>query len=317
MKKKRRSVLFYDLFMEATSRAEVAPQPLSVKRAFQLIAMLPENARSISKARGAITIYVSDFELTDKYAKVLINRSDCGIPDPVFTAPKKGTRRTAAKNVEEGQDFSAHVVIKFPDGPGAALMLLEQCSGIGVTVILMLFTRILRLARDKAPNDFRQMHPDGSIGADGAPRTYQVVHLIKADGHPSDTFIADLNAGEVQTLEMVTRNLKGGFDSSGYFVEEKETITLKPSISIKRPVKLATHLLDVVSGKKKDFSRATVRFKLPSGEIRSVDIDPDIGVPDTYVKKQQLEGFSSDLESSYEKFHPEIIGKMAYLASRS
>jgi hypothetical protein len=257
-------------------------------------------------------------EITDKYAKILINKSDKRIPDPVFTDLSKKSRRKANKLIDEGQDFSAHVIVRFHDDPTfPALMLLEQCPGISVGVVEALLNRMLRAARLLSPADFVQVHPDGSVDATGKPKRYRVAHSLNAEGHPSDTFTADLNGGQVQAVQLTTRKRRGGFDTTGYFVEDKEIVVLKPTISIKRPQNLAAHVFSVVTGKKKDYTSARIQFKLASGEKRDVPLDLDEEAPTEYVRRETIKNFSSDLESSYDALHSEIVGRMMLLASKA
>lgn len=318
MKKSERMVLFYDLVPLASSRTFDAPAPLSVRRVIKLLEMVPKDLRVLRRAKGANTIYLNDIEVTGKFAKILINKSDKRIPDPVFTDPSKKARRRVGKHADEGQDFSAHVVIRFPDDDAyPALMLVEQVAGISISVVVDLLRKTLKAARFVSPGDFLQVHPDGSIDSKGAPKQYRVTHSVEAEGHPSDTFTSDLNAGEVQYVELTSRRHKGGFDTTGYFVEDREMIVLKPSISIKRPQNLTKHVMSVVTGKKKDYTKARIKFKLANGEPRHVDVDLDDELPEKYVKRMMIGSFAADLESSYDNLHPELVNKMVYLASRS
>ncbi len=69
---------------------------------------LDQMVKELSK--GKELLYVADWDWTDDTISILINKSDKGMSDPVFTIPKEKKRRTAEKKEEEGQDFSIHVV---------------------------------------------------------------------------------------------------------------------------------------------------------------------------------------------------------------
>ncbi|WP_156404564.1 hypothetical protein [Curvibacter sp. PAE-UM] len=317
MKKTERVVLYYDLKITASSRTFDGPAPISVKKAISLMELVPKEHRAMRRARGSQTIYISDWQRHGNTVKILINKSDKSLADPVFSVPTKSSRRVARKRSDEGQDFSSHVVIKFPqDTASPALMLVEQCPGLNAIVIADLFRRVLRLAKDISPKDFQQIHPDGSLDSDGLPLKYSVFYGAELDGHLSPTFVEDLNRGEMRTVELITnKKTRNDFDTTGYLVEDKASIVLKVSPTALRPADVATHVLNFVKGKSKDFSLAKIRFKEPdSSNERTVTIDPDVGVAENYVKRDLLTNFEQLLESSYASLHDEIIKKMLYLA---
>jgi hypothetical protein len=315
MKKNERVILHYDLKMVASSRTFESPSVLSIRRAFRLLELIPEELRATKRARGSQTFYLSDIEVTDTYAKILFNKSDKNIPDPVFSVPSKKTRRTAAKQVEEGQDFACHILVKIPPpGQLVGLMLVEQAPGLSTPFVVMMLNRLLRLASRYSPRDFVQVHPDGSLGPDGKPRTYNVRHRFEAMGQLAETFEADLNRGQLKGIELTTNKLQAGFDQSGYLKEEKEVLFLKPSLSVQRPRDLARHVSAMLKGQS-DYSSARIKFEPPDGgRAQNVLIDATTGVAEKYVKRSVIAGFTRSLASSYDKMHGEIIEKMMHIA---
>lgn len=317
MKKTERVVLYYDLKITASSRTFGSPVPVSVKKAISLMELVPRAQQAMRMTRGAQTIYVSDWARTGNTVKILINRSDKSLSDPVFSVPAKSARRIARKRRDEGQDFSSHIVIKIPqDSTSPALMLVEHCPGLNAIVIAKLFRRLIRLSKPLSPKDFQQIHPDGSIDSDGKPQTYSVTYGVELDGHISPSFAEDLNRGEVKAVELITsRKSHNDFDTTGYLVEEKASVVLKVSPTALKPKNVATHLLNLVKGKSKEYGQAKIRFKVPDSKgERTVVVDPDVGVAENYVKRDVLTNFDELLEASYPSFNEEIMNKMLFLA---
>ena len=97
MKKKERLVFYYDLSISVSSRVFSAPKSISVKKAFELMQLVPLEQRIKEFSKGHELLYVSDWEWTDSTISILINKSDKEMSDPVFTIPKENKRRTAEK----------------------------------------------------------------------------------------------------------------------------------------------------------------------------------------------------------------------------
>jgi hypothetical protein len=113
---------------------------------------------------------------------ILVNKSDKGMSDPVFTIPKEkkgvqqktGTRRT--------RFFCSHRCATSTSDLDPALVLIEYCTGLGMFVVQRLFNQILHDAKALAPQDFEQNHPDGAVDDAGKPKKYNVVFKCQFDG---------------------------------------------------------------------------------------------------------------------------------------
>lgn len=147
MKKTERLVFFYDLAIVAESRTFKAPKPISVRKAFELMELVPQEQRIKDMSKGREQFYVSDWKWDDEIISILVNKSDKGMSDPVFTIPKEKKRRRAEKQEREGQDFSVHIVVQLPQSDlDPALVLIEHCTGLGMFVVQRLFNQILHNA---------------------------------------------------------------------------------------------------------------------------------------------------------------------------
>jgi hypothetical protein len=317
MKKNERIVQYYDVSISARSRTFDAPEAISVKRALDILDSIPMEQRATRRGRGTQTFYISAWRKEGRSVLILINKSDQGIADPVFTIPIRGSRRTAAKRQEEGQDFSAHVLIKpNPDPLQPALMLVEQCPGLSGMTIGNLLSTFMRTAARLTPENFVQIHPDGSVDENGKPATYNVRFKFEVLGHPSEDFVNDLNRGALSSLELITSRVKGGaIDDSHYLVQSRASVVLKVSPQIQRPADLAGHVLDLITNKQKDYSTARLTFKIPNSQReQSVEIDAETGIPEKYIKRMVMNNFALPLEGSYANFNEEVVRRLLVLA---
>lgn len=316
MSKTERKILFYDLKSTAGSRTFDSPTPLSLKRLFQLMELVPIDIRKLELSNKTQTIYVSKWKTTGNDVHILVNRSDQSIADPIFSVPATNSRRTVEKEDDEGQDFSAHILIRLPKiATDSALLLIEQCPGLSAELIGKLFKAILKLARALSPTDYVQKHPDGSVDELGNPRTYNLRLGFLVDGHISPDFAADLNQGQIRSIELIThRKLNTPFDTVGYFTEDTRTVKLvvDPGGVV---ANIANHVMNVFQQNKTTYDVAKVRFVAPDGEQeRTVTLDTN-GAPDNYVKKEIISGFDTLLKNSYEDFNKEILDKMTLIAN--
>lgn len=317
MKKNERTVYFYDLSIIARSRSFEAPKPISVRKAFDLIKLIPEESRVRNFSNGQEEFYISDWRWDEKeeIACILINKSDKDLSDPIFTDPTNRKRRVVEKMNGEGQDFSIHAVIKFPkDTSEPAVLLLEHCNGLGVSVLKRLLNGLLKDAKSLEPASYEQNHPDGSRDENGKSRKYKVNFTFGVAGHPSSDFINDLNRGKVDSIELITETKRyNQIDQEGYIKEKCQILSVTLSDSEGLLKDKATKVVNFIKNKKADFGKARIKFKTESGLSRTVEMSTEDGLASQYVKKEKIEGFVKTLDSSYEKINDQILSKMKVL----
>lgn len=277
--------------------------------------LVPIEQRIKEMSKGREQVYVSDWNWDGEIISILVNKSDKGMSDPVFTIPKEKKRRTAEKQEQEGQDFSVHLMVQLPDDDlQPALVLIEYCTGLGIFVVQKLLNQILQDAKSFAPQEFEQFHPDGAVDDNGKPKRYNVAFKCEFEGHISDDLKYDLDNGKIQSIELITEKEKyTNIDEDGYIQEKCKTLvlTLKDENS---PIKdKFDRIKNVVTKKKDDYSRARIKFKTSTGLDRTVEMDTNDASVQGYIKKEKLDGFEFDLKSSYENFCDAILGKMKML----
>lgn len=312
MKKTERIVFYYDLSISASSRTFEAPKTISVRKAFELIQLVPLDQMVKELSKGKELLYVADWDWTDDTISILINKSDKGMSDPVFTIPKEKKRRTAEKKEEEGQDFSIHVVIKLSQNDlGTAIVIVEYCAGLGVLNIRKLLNSLLKDAKKISPEEFAQFHPDGAMDDKGNPKKYNVTFKCELDGHISDDLKHDLDHGKLHSIELITeKEQHTPFDEDGYIEEKCKTLVLIPKDDDAGIVNKYSRVKKIFTGQKDNYSKAKIKFKTPTGLERTVEMDTVEGLAQAYVKKEKLDGFEFDLKSSYEQFNEPTLTKI-------
>ncbi len=310
MKKTERLVSYYDLSIRAESRTFEAPKPISVRKAFQLMELVPIEKCLKDESKGREQFYISDWKWEGDVISILVNKSDKGISDPVFTIPQKKQRRTAEKQEEEGQDFSVHIVVQLPqDDQQAALVLIENCVGLGVYAVQRLLNQILHDAKQLKPLDYEQFHPDGAVDDKGKSKKYNVDFKCEFEGHISDDLKYDLDNGKIQSIELITEKEKyTNIDEDGYIQEKCKTLVL--TLKDEGVTGKFNKIKNVFIKKKDDYSRARIKFKTPTGVDRTVVMDTNDVSAQGYVKKEKLDDFEFDLKSSYDKFCDALLERM-------
>ncbi|GAW87290.1 conserved hypothetical protein [Bathymodiolus platifrons methanotrophic gill symbiont] len=291
------------------------PKPISVREAFELIKLIPLGKRTKVLAKGNESLYMSYFEWTDDIISILINKSDKGISDPIFTIPKENKRRTAEKTEEEGQDFSSHIVIKLPNKDiDPALVIIEQCHGLSVSTIKELLDNIINDAKKISPDKFKQMHPDGSVDNDGNPKKYDVIFKSEFDGHISNELKDDLNHGKIRSIELITdKDQNTDFDEEGYVKEKCKTLVLTLKDNENNIANKYGRIVKLCKKEKNNYSHARIKLKTQSGLDRTVNMNTADGLVQHYVKKEKLDNFNYNLKSSYDKPDKSILDKMKKL----
>lgn len=312
MKKAERLIYHLDLSILAKSRTFDAPRTISVRRAFQLMELIPKGQRIKNISKGREALYISDWSHEDSIICILVNKSDKTLSDPVFTNPTKSKRRTAEKQEDEGQDFSSHIVVKLPsDDLLPATVLIEHCPGLGIHVVERLFNQLLHDAKTYSPSDFKQNHPDGALGDDGKQKQYNVAFKCDFAGHISDELKHDLNNGKIHSVELITEKERhSNLDEHGYLVEKCKTLELTVVDENRTLKDIYTYLKSYFATRKADYSRARIRFKSSSGIERTIEMETSDASALGYVKRDILNGFEFELKSSYEAFHDPILERM-------
>jgi hypothetical protein len=314
MLKTQRKIAFYDVSLKGRSSEFQAPSSMPLRIAFNILMALPVSARIVSFNNKLTSFYISQLSQDGQLVSILLNKSDRAVADPVFSDPAKRVRRTAQKTVQEGQDYSVHVLIRLPlNDVEPALALVEVCRGFSIGSVAKMLDSILRSTWRANPKYFRQTHPDGSIDDDGKPKVMVVSQSFEFFGHVSLELAQDLEGGTIRDVELISnREVNTDFDQGDYLVQRRRSIVLgvKDSVST---LGILAKLRNTFSRQKPSYDRAVVKFKTSENQDRVAEYDIENGRFEGYVKKEVLDGFEYELKSSYDDFCVPILARMKTL----
>lgn len=318
-KSKTRRILFFDLKLSAygnSSGEKYALTPWPIESLLNHL-ILEKNAGSVlrsNKARSEI-FYLADIQvdLPNSRASLLINRSDRDASNTVYSNPEISHVRSLPKQEKEGNDFSAHFVLKLNPVNHSYLALLEMTPGLSSRKVEGFLNGLLRQCARTYRTSYQANHPNESCDSNGNRVQITANHRIELRGHPSNQFINELNQGVLESIELIdSRRINLPWDTHARTREVSRNILLRsnPAISsinfdrLKDAVKL---------GHSRDYASAKVKFRTATKMARTVLVETEhanIANDEMFVRKETIDGFSNPLETSYQSLHSEICGKM-------
>ncbi len=272
---------------------------------------LVKKGRTSSSAR----VYLADFELKDDKLILLVNRSDPTAPDAVSSDPENKSRVVHRKPVNHGSEYSAHVVIGLDPvlGDNYYLCIIETVygSGLHLSSITNYLKFIIAFLRKEFEEEYKLPHAAGVKLKNGDPVMVRHVHTLELQGHPSESFQADLNSGVLSGIDLINFSGNGAtWDDKGAITEYQKIVQLKPTAGLIGSAAAAVRQVrQRVSITHTEYQHMRVRFRTESGESKDATIASDTGKLvdlDKYVKKHTIPSPISDT-NSFEKINRAII----------
>lgn len=316
-KSKERLITFFDLKLTAFGLADRQKYALPAFPLDTLISKIQalKAAQQCPSLKGkAETIYLADIDVdaARTRAVLLVNISDKGASDAVYSAPERGHRRVLQKVGDEGSDRSAHVVIKLTPADGVYLTILEVAPGLPSSKINRFLTHLFKFCSRIDRAAFTQAHPTNAVNARGRPIMIVTRHLAHLDGHPSLELLRDLDTGTLSSIELIDKGHENlNWDTSGRTKEVARTVLLRPG-----PVAGTNmdRLRDAFSrGWRQSYTEARVRFKTSSNITRTVLLETEhmnLANDSKFLKKEKLDGFANPLSASHEQINQELMQKI-------
>lgn len=259
------------------------------------------------------TWHIADIEFAPDQSSVciLVNRSDKLGADPAISDPGTGHFAVTPKINDQGNAFSAHVVIKLaPTTDATYIALIEDALGIGSGDIAMLLKLVTKAAAKLDREFFMCNDPSG----DPALRRF-TEYTYAFQAHPSDQFEQELNSGKLSGIELIELfPLPVEFDGIAGTREKKKVTHLTMEDA---PVPLFDRLQEIGrAARGQNVGQLRVIFKDTANFYRTVDLDTatmDLVNEDRFVKKAKLEGFAQKLSTGYKSINPETFAKIRVL----
>lgn len=314
MKSRERTIYFYDVRINATTRSAgiTAPSCISMLEAIRLIAKLDLKGRHGAFKRGEKELYqIQDVKVdrTTGEVQLLINHADRTLADPVFKHFESRRIRPAGKEPIEGIDVSAHVLLRpSQSDPYAALLLVTYGSGVTAKFIEWLLGKLMDIAAGNTKNKrhFEFRHPSGEAG-----KSYRVSYKFECLGHKSQQLKEDLARGHLQTVELISHET-ANIDTGGGFIVSAQSLSIKPVATVKPTFGTLVQAISAVTAStKKNFDSVRVRFKDAADNQRE-ELFPANDLEAAFIRKERLK-FETDLPSQNTVINTTIMNAMIEL----
>lgn len=288
---KIKSVVRYELNGSFTTN-NVAALPL--RTVMQQIKVLFSGGTAILKELpSGVKFYLADINLDEELNKatLLINKSDPNEPDQTISNPVAKDRKSLKKPAGYGNDYSAHVSFNLIEAsPNVYMMVYESPKG-GVlgTHIHSFLNFLLRECRHANEAAYKVNHPSGAM-ENGQPVKANALHSVELSGKISDDFYNDILNGELGRIELANYEHCGDpWDQNNSFKQDKRILILKPEIQNLPAESFFDAIRKACSkGADFDYQKATIVFKDPSDNQRSIEINTEdltLSDDERYVKK--------------------------------
>ena len=260
--------------------------------------------------------YLKDFRIDDDNIIFLVNRCDPNGPDMATSNPVEKEHMVHSKPLGHGVDYSAHVVVKRVPVRGREyyLCVIETLvgSGLNATVIKSYLKHVVRKCRAEFPKKYQI--PDISD-----PKIkVRHVHDVEFQGHPSDSFINDIENGHLSGIQAIRyRGKEGVLDTVGGISEQYRSIKFKVDTAFVSDVADSLKTLrNTILREYKEYSELRVGFRTADDQNKTAKISMDTGNlvdAEHYTKKFELKSIAVN-QTSYTDISDAIIKEiMSYM----
>lgn len=315
----RRNVHFFDMVLSSRGKLNRANNPIDfeatpksitdIAKEIQKLFNSGDNLLQQGRTSTSCSHYLKDFRLNSNEIIMLVNRCDPNAPDMVTSDPLNNVQQVHPIPPGHGGDYSAHVIIKTTPvvGDSYYLCMIETLvgSGLNSTAIKSYLNSILRKCRAEFPENYKI--PDIS----DPEIKVRHVHQLNFHGHPSASFLEDLENGSISDLEAISYSEQGAtLDQSGAIIERYRTIKLKADSNMITDIKKSlSNLRSKLLSEYVEYPYLRLRFNDADGNSRSAEILVENGHlvdNDRYVKKFELKSLAVN-QTGYATINNAII----------
>lgn len=314
MKNNQRHVHFYDLKIR-TSKVAATPPAFSDVLAVLKARMIAGNAsHKIANDTETLTIKDIYVDAPNKAAVLLVTHTDPSSPNAVYSDPAAKKSRVAEKQPGEVGEFGAHVVVSLAeekDRPATYLTLIERVTKVGRTSVERVVTAIVRDQCKVDLNTFVCEDRTGKRTRAGTPKMVDFRPLFELSGHPSDSFIDDLDSGGLTGMTLVQDRSHQQIGGRTYL--KPEEASLRVSVDEKHLVQnLWADLKAALFQESKDWTRARISFKGADGRPGTAEVNTETGnvIDEVYVRSVSLTDPNWLLHDSADKVVPAFATRM-------
>lgn len=304
MKRRELPVSFYEISVKASFHGE--PQAEPVPPPVMDLLRLCHAAKRTPKTDGAVRLSLEDWtKHHNGQHSILINRADKDRTDIALVHYPTGNRRRAGKTVDDGLEFSTHILVSpFAKDESRAMVLATGGAGISRDQLQRILNQVLLEVRkdDAHAEYFKRAHPSGETG-----KFLKLICHFELLAHQSRLFTDILNLGYLNEVELI-ENENTKLDQ--HFIQKAHTVRLMVS---QEGTSLTLNMLKRAigaSGVKPN--QLLVRFKDPDlGGMATKTIEAN-DLESALTKRDAIK-FDSDISPCYTALNMEIITKLRQL----
>lgn len=322
MRNDRRDIYFYDLEIRASKEAASPP---NIKDIVDLLTQRATNGEATYRFNfGRETLSIRQIEIDDKNnaAILLIIHTDPNVPNAVYSNPEEGTSRIIEKEPGESGEYGTHAIISLDhvEGrPDSYLTVIEKVPALGRTNIERLLNAILNDQYKTNEMTFTCDDRTGKQNRDGTPKRVAFRPLLRFAGHPSESFINDLEQGVLNGLTLVHAVQETPLGSRPYLI--RDNMRLKVRVKKDSVVEnLWEDLKQALGLEAKEWEEARIDFTTPEGLSAKITVDTNTGnvLDEAYVKTVRLKEITPLLDHSSKEIVSHLVALMMeqFLAKR-
>ncbi|HKR86949.1 MAG TPA: hypothetical protein VJS38_02145 [Phenylobacterium sp.] len=316
LKAHTREVLFCDLIVKR--RAQHAPFPEMSK----LVALWKRAAdqklppKLFDKGEASCIINEVRIDEARQIVTILLSVADKRAPDQTYGNHVKRSSRTVAKEADEGNEHSAHLVISLthrPNYPETYACLVERVPTLSIPRVQSMLNDVVKRYCEIDPSLFSF---NAVSGAKAKVQNF-IPNIILA-GNPSAAFQRDIEEGRINGLRLIKSMPKQSLGSGNYL--ELSDLEVKVNVSkLIPPGQRWATILQAVQTQKATYSRAKM-YLAPAGSdsAASFEFDTDTGaiIGEAYVRRQSISNIDPVLRSATDKIVDHLAMKMVALLEK-
>lgn len=311
MKANERLVYFFELLVE-TNKAKASPPPLievvgKLKIAFDASTAVLE----LNKGTATIEILDMSIDVARGLVTFYFRHADKNGADVYFANPVAGTSRVERKQQGEGRGFGGHFSVSLTPRAGTVNVyaaMLEGVPGVSSSFVVRLLQSILRTMYQVDGNLFVCDDISGARDRHGMPKKVGFRPMLSLRGLPSAQFVADLQAGTVQEVQLIEDKHGAQLGARPWLLEEASVVKLR----VVDPARAIANMWDSLTAVFREQSaavgiaRARIKFKRADGGTDTVEVDAETGtmLDQRYVKAKRIEAIDPILDECADHIVP-------------
>lgn len=277
---------------------------ISLNDIMQIAQKLEKSNKHIyDHAKKTCKIWISCIQQCDIFYKFLVNIGDKNVSDPAFVNMQNLETRSILKEKEEGNLFTAHIIIKKETMEGKHLILFEKVSGIHMAILARYFTWIAKQNSDT--EEFK----------------------CEIIGYASQTIREALKTGELEDIELIEYDRQEELDEETHFKEIKHKLNFKvgKKVSTETTKNILENIRDISRNFFKDEkTHMFIRIKTDTGQIKTTTINENKNGNDimsanileqAFVRHEKISGFDTKLSDNHKNLRDDVIKKMIDLTN--